>query len=411
MKSDLDRLMEERALDAIVVEGPDGLSAANAPWSYMVNGQHLNGTVVKRRGVPAKLLFNPMERQQAEATGLELVSIGAWDRREIAAKFPSRLDSRVELYRRIFNDLGLRGRVGIYGTVEASAFLALSGRLQEVVPGLELIGEVDRNLILEARQTKDAAEIARMAEVGRQTAGVVGAVVDFIRRQRASGDGVVDEQGEAVTIGDVKALMRREFDARRLEAPNGVIFAQGRDAGIPHAAGDDAAQLRTGQPIVFDIFPREAGGYYHDMTRTFAIDHAPPELQQVYDDVRSTFDQLVSELEVGAPMKRYQDRACELFSARGHRTIAEEYPLEEGYVHALGHGVGLDVHEDPNFPPFADLGETLMPGAVFTVEPGLYYPGRGIGVRLEDTFVCDLDGSFRSLSPFPLDLVIPVHGA
>ena len=410
MKSDLDRLMEERSLDAIVIQGPDGLSSANAPWAYIVNGQHLTGMVIKRRGETPKLLFSPMERQQAEAAGLELVPTGRWNMREIARRFPGRQASSTEFHRQVFTDLGVRGRVGFYGTVESSTFLALAAGLRESLPELEMVGDGDDNLVDKARLTKDEDEIRRMENVGRRTCSVIQCVVDFIGRQRASGDALVDEQGEPVTIGHVKALIRRELDAHGLEAPDEPIFAQGRDAGIPHARGDVHAQLMLGQSIVFDIFPREAGGgYYHDVTRTFAIGYAPPELQRVYDDVRAAFDEVVGALKVGERTKLYQDLTCDILRGRGHKTIADEYPIEEGYVHSLGHGIGLEVHEDLGFPSFADRGDTLVPGAVFTIEPGLYYPSRGIGVRLEDTYVCDHDGTFRSLTPFPLDLVIPTR--
>ncbi|HEY3230387.1 MAG TPA: M24 family metallopeptidase, partial [Roseiflexaceae bacterium] len=73
-----------------------------------------------------------------------------------------------------------------------------------------------------------------------------------------------------------------------------------------------------------------------------------------------------------------------------------------------GHGIGLEVHEDFGFPALQDRGELLRPGAVFTIEPGLYYPNKGIGVRIEDTYYCTPDGSFESLTPFPKDLVIPL---
>jgi Xaa-Pro aminopeptidase len=77
-------------------------------------------------------------------------------------------------------------------------------------------------------------------------------------------------------------------------------------------------------------------------------------------------------------------------------------------VHSLGHGVGLEVHEEPYFPTFGKWETRLQPGVVFTVEPGLYYPERGFGVRIEDTYYCDKDGEFHSLTPFPKDLVIPM---
>jgi Xaa-Pro aminopeptidase len=153
------------------------------------------------------------------------------------------------------------------------------------------------------------------------------------------------------------------------------------------------------------------GGYYHDMTRTFAIGHAPPELQRAYDEVLGAFELVMGEMELGAPTKPYQDMVCTYFEERGHETIGSKYPIEEGYIHSLGHGLGLEVHEDFGFPSLKDRGDHLVPGAVFSVEPGLYYPSRGFGVRIEDTYYLAPDGTFESLTPFPKDLVIPVEVA
>jgi Xaa-Pro aminopeptidase len=165
-----------------------------------------------------------------------------------------------------------------------------------------------------------------------------------------------------------------------------------------------------GQAIVFDIFPRELESrYFHDMTRTFAIGYAPPELQQAYDQVMEVFRKVNEELEAGAPTKVYQDMTCQYFESKGHKTIASTYPLEEGYIHSLGHGLGLEVHEDFGFPAFQDRGDRLVSGAVFSIEPGLYYPEKGYGVRIEDTVYCTPDGQFESLSPFSYDLLIPVE--
>jgi Xaa-Pro aminopeptidase len=150
------------------------------------------------------------------------------------------------------------------------------------------------------------------------------------------------------------------------------------------------------------------GGYYHDMTRTFAIGYAPPELQRAYDDVRAAFAHIISELESGAPTKAYQEMTCAFFEARGHETIGSKHPLEEGYIHSLGHGVGLEIHEDFSFSALKGRDDVIVPGSVFTIEPGLYYPSKGYGVRIEDTYYCTPDGEFESLTPFPQDLVIPI---
>lgn len=411
MKSDLDALMAERDLDAIVVEGPDGMSSVNAEFNYLVSGQKLTGIVLKRRGEPAMLVHGPMERQQAEATGLALIPRDRWNMRDILRELPDPYAAQVEYRRRMFTELGIRGRVGFYGAVQSGANFALLAALGQQVPGLTVVAEFEQNLLAAARLTKDEREIELMRAVGRKTCAVVRTLVEFLRAGRAQGDTLHDAAGAPITIGRAKELIRREVAAHGLELDQGLIFAQGRDAGLPHAHGDDPAPIRLGAPIVLDIYPRVPGGYYHDMTRTFAVGHAAPELQRLYDDVRAAFDGVVAALRAGESTLAYQRLACQVLEQRGHATVASTYPLEEGFVHSLGHGIGLQIHENLKFPYYAEQygGDVLRPGVVFTIEPGLYYPSRGLGVRLEDTFCCLPDGSFESLTPFPYDLVIPLE--
>ena len=410
MQSDLDRLMTERNLDAIVVEGPDGLGSANPAFNYFVRGAHLTGLVIKKRNEPAMLIHSDWEVLQAQETGLVCVSSSRWNLRDIAARIPDRLAARVELRRQMYTDLGVSGRVGLYGTVQIGPFLALLRGLEAAMPDVTFVAEFDKDLISAARLTKDAHEVAVMREVGRKTCEVVQAAVDYITSGYADGEYVVDPVTQRrMTIGDVRAVIDRELAARGMVG-EGTIFAQGRDAGLPHARGEDSMALQRGQAIVFDIFPKDASGYYHDMTRTFAIDYASPELQDAYDHVMGAFNEVVQEFELGAPTKPYQTMVCNYFEARGHETIGKKYPIEEGYVHSLGHGLGLEVHEDFGFPSLADRGDVLVPGAVFSVEPGLYYPSKGYGVRIEDTYWCRPDGTFESLTDFPKDLVLTLKG-
>jgi Xaa-Pro aminopeptidase len=288
--------------------------------------------------------------------------------------------------------------------------LALLRGLEAAMPGVTFVAEFDKDLISAARLTKDAHEVAVMREVGRKTCEVVQAAVDYITSGYADGAYVIDPTTKRqMTIGDVRAVIDRELAARGMVG-EGTIFAQGRDAGLPHARGEDSMALQRGQAIVFDIFPKDASGYYHDMTRTFAIDYATPELQEAYDHVMGAFNEVVQEFELGAPTKPYQTMVCNYFEQRGHETIGKKYPIEEGYVHSLGHGLGLEVHEDFGFPSLADRGDVLVPGAVFSVEPGLYYPSKGYGVRIEDTYWCRPDGTFESLTDFPKDLVLTLKG-
>jgi Xaa-Pro aminopeptidase len=166
-----------------------------------------------------------------------------------------------------------------------------------------------------------------------------------------------------------------------------------------------------GQTIVFDIFPCEKGsGYFYDFTRTWCLGYAPEEAQQLYNQVKTVYDNVVSELETGLNAAHFQDRTCELFEAMGHKTTRQDPSIESGYVHSLGHGLGLNVHEKPWFSRKDDPSNSLVPGSVFTIEPGLYYPEKGMGVRLEDTYYVTQDGSFENFVDYPMALVLEMKG-
>ncbi|MDO9493413.1 Xaa-Pro peptidase family protein, partial [Acetobacterium sp.] len=82
---------------------------------------------------------------------------------------------------------------------------------------------------------------------------------------------------------------------------------------------------------------------------------------------------------------------------------------QSGYVHSVGHGIGLQVHEKPwstmIHPSPTDV---LAPGSAFTIEPGLYYPEKGMGVRIEDSYTARADGKIELLAEYPYDLILPI---
>ena len=89
-------------------------------------------------------------------------------------------------------------------------------------------------------------------------------------------------------------------------------------------------------------------------------------------------------LKPGELTRSYQALACQLLEARGHPTIGSNPTTTSGYVHSLAHGVGLHIHEAPSFSDTPGNETRLEPGMVITVEPGVYYPDKGYGVRIED---------------------------
>jgi Xaa-Pro aminopeptidase len=404
MKQDLDRLMEERDLDAAVVMGH---THGNPSLVYMLKGADVSqGVVIKKRGEAPVFIHSPIEREEAVATEMTLVNNKKYDLRGIMQEIEDPLEARVEYYRRIFDDLGIKGQVGFYGTEDRGYAYVLLKALDEALPDLTVWGEVERPLFEEARATKDPDEVERIREAGRLTSEVIGATVDFMRRHKVENETLMMADGSPLTVGVVKQVIHQLLAERRMEDPGGVIFAIGRDAGVPHNKGRADAPIRLGQSIIYDLFPRMAGGYFFDCTRTFCLGYAPPEVAEVYQQVSDCVDAVVAASEVGVETRRLQQLTCEFFEERGHPTVGSDRQTDEGYVHSIGHGVGLAIHEEPFFADVPSNTRTLQPGHVFTVEPGLYYPDRGYGVRIEDVIWIDEEGQAQNLAEFPKELVV-----
>ncbi len=405
MKQDLDRLMAERGLDALVVAGRMN---GNPALYYMANGaQVIRGHVIKKRGAEPVLLCPPIDREVAAASGLAVVTTNQYDYESILRQKTDRLAALIELYRRAFADLGVSGKVGFYGMMDQGSAWKLLNALDKQLEGIEVHGDFEPTLIDIARATKDAAEAEGIRQVGRRTAAIMGQTIEFLKSHPVKDGVLMQANGTPLTIGRVHQEIQRFLAEQELEAPEGVIFAIGRDAGVPHNKGNPQDVVRLGQTIIFDFAPRQAGGgYYFDMTRTFCLGYAPPKVEEAYRDVYECVEMLIQAYRVGVETRGYMQMACEFFESRGHPTIASHTTTEIGFVHGLGHGIGLAVHEEPFFSLAPANTSVLQPGHIFTCEPGLYYPDQGFGVRIEDVIWLDPEGTVQNLSDFPKELVI-----
>jgi Xaa-Pro aminopeptidase len=195
-------------------------------------------------------------------------------------------------------------------------------------------------------------------------------------------------------------ILRAEIEIAILRIggkPSATIVAGGEQACDPHHRG--SGPLRANTLIILDVFPREAAsGYFGDLTRTVVRGRANEEQKKLWHTVREAQVFALQRIKVGESGASLQDEVAAFFVEKG-------YPKEirngrwVGFFHGLGHGLGLDIHEQPR------IAKThFREGQVLTVEPGLYYPGIG-GVRIEDDGVVT-DKGLKLLSKFRKELEI-----
>ena len=166
-----------------------------------------------------------------------------------------------------------------------------------------------------------------------------------------------------------------------------TIIAGGVQGCDPHNGG--SGPLRAGEPIIFDLFPKSTKtGYYADITRTVAKGPLSDTFRRLYDTVLEGQETALSRVRAGVDGRDIHGEVERLFESRGYETGAKNGRMQ-GFFHGTGHGFGLEIHEPPRI---SKVSQVLVAGHVVTVEPGLYYPDLGGGVRIEDNVVVTESG-------------------
>lgn len=403
MRSDLDSLMRSQGLAGLVVLAHDRYS----PAFYYATGQKIHhGVYLRAADGTAHLVHDPMERDQAALVGCETSSYAQHGFLQMVKTADSAARGYGMLLGKLLEQMGVKGRVAFVGDASIGWAFDMLTHLRAQYPAVE-IDATQPDVLGAAAMTKDEAELEKIRHCSRGAVAAMHAARAYLGTLKPKGGALTDGTHDVVTLGHVRALIHRTFAEHGLAEDGESIVAQGRDAGVPHNRGNDGDAVRTGTPILIDIFPSEAGGGYHtDMTRTYCIGPAPDAMRRLYADCRAAFDASMAKARAGVPCRDLQELTCDLFVKQGHPTIRENQGLEEGYVHSLGHGVGLAVHEGPRLGGPPENQTLLQPGHVVSIEPGLYYPSREMGVRIEDLVAVRADGSIENLTPATYDFEI-----
>ncbi|MBR1369001.1 peptidase M24 [Methanocalculus chunghsingensis] len=247
---------------------------------------------------------------------------------------------------------------------------------------------VEKDALTTLRAVKSRQEMDQIRRVQHATEDAMNRAISMIQRSEPVHDHLVTPEGEALTSEMVRyeihsALLRH--GCRGMD----TIVASGEETADVHLRG--SGPITADAPIIIDIFPQdEETGYFADMTRTVVRGEAAPEIREMHATVSDAQILAFSLIRDGADGSAIYQAVASHFRDAGYETEPN------GFVHSLGHGVGLEVHESPGLNM---RGSPLVAGNIITIEPGLYYPGIG-GVRIEDLGAVTKDG-FDRFTNFP----------
>ena len=328
------------------------------------------------------LLMSDLEvdRARSQAQVDEVLSLSQWEAKA-RQQYPSpRLTDTVSL---LLEDYGVKA-------VEVPADFPLepADRLRE--RGVTVTARP--HPFFPARLIKSEEEVAAIEETQRHTEAAFEAAIQVLRESVIRGDQMM-WKGRPLTSEELRKIVNVSLMERDCIAQH-TIIACGEQSVDPHHQG--SGPIRPHQPIIFDIFPRSSHSrYFADMSRTVVKGKASEDLRRIYDAVLAAQRRGIELIRAGASGAVVHAEVVATLEARGFTTGVVD-GRNQGFFHGTGHGVGLDIHEPPRV---SRVDHELRAGHVVTVEPGLYYPGRG-AVRIEDMVLVE-EGGCRNLTRTP----------
>ncbi|MFW9887819.1 MAG: M24 family metallopeptidase [Candidatus Thorarchaeota archaeon] len=379
MLDDLDPLMENNEIDGIIVTG----NAYEIPDIYWLTGFRSTDqiTYVKNRGEEPVVatFFHTLERVLKESRmrrthDLYEIYIGLMKEGKSAR---ANTDVFVnDIMKKVFT--GKVVGVPDHFPAEQLVIIQKMGYEVKVIP----------DLLRDARATKSAAEIDAIKKAGDATVGGITKLLEMVKDSDIGPHKTLVYQGESLTVGRMKLALEHFLLDHGAEAAMDTILAVGKKAFDWHYLGAPEDELKAEEPTILDVFPRlKQERYVADITRTFVKGSVSEKLCDMFESVQVAAGSAVDAIKDGAKIDDVNMACCESLKRSGYDSRRLNPQATEGMTHGLGHGIGLEVHENPSL---YNREAYLESGHVLAIEPGVYLKAIG-GVRIENDYLVSTD--------------------
>ncbi len=378
MKQDIDKLMDLFDLDVILHSGSGFIS----PTIYYLTGflSPDEITYVKHKDSEPMVVtaFNTCERvkKQTEIKNVKDIT-------EIYVKMMSEginIRENIEMILKSWvpKEIPEGSTIGVPDDFPATKLLILQkfGYNVKAVP----------NFFNILRETKSIDEINKIREAVDADIKTFEKVIDIINNSEIGDNNILYYENKKLTVGYIKRVIEHTLLDNDSENTEESIVVSGQAGYDFHYLGSPEDIIRAHEPIIVDIFPRHKfNRYYADITRTIIKGTPNKDVRKMYETVNLAIESAIDSIKAGEPIGIFVDKACKVIEQAGFQTIKSDPDAKEGFIHTLGHGIGLDIHEYPSLREY----DRILPAHVtMAIEPGIYLRKYG-GVRTEDDVYVD----------------------
>ena len=374
MLDDMDALMEKYEIDGLFTFG----SPFDSPNLLWLTGFRSGDSIfyLQNKGEQGIIgsMFNALDRVKKES-----FVKNTYDLSDLVIQLLKEnkqiKENRDSLIRSMIGDSFTGKTLGVPDEIPASLLVSIQKLGYDV--------KVVDDLLPDARATKTSEEIKMIKKAGDATVGSIKRVVEMIKDSDVGAKKTLMYEGKPLTVGKVKLALEHFLLDKNAECAEDTILAVGEKAFDWHYLGNAEDELKADTPIILDVYPRlKQERYVADVTRTIVKGTPSDRVKEMFEAAQTAADAVVDTLTDGAKIDDVNLACFNTLKRLGFDSRRLNPEAVDGMTHGLGHGIGLDVHEQPSM---YKREEYFAAGHIMAIEPGVYLEGIG-GVRIENDY-------------------------